>query len=86
MVHILSCLLEKEIKLGQITQNMFDALISLAYNIGIGNLSKSSVIRHLKAGNKQQAGDAFLMWNKARGKVLAGLDRRRKVERKIFLE
>lgn len=82
---VVNRLLEKEIKSGQITQNMFDALISLAYNIGIGNLSKSSVIRHLKAGNKQQAGDAFLMWNKAKGRVLNGLVRRRKREREVFL-
>lgn len=69
-----------------ITQNMFDACVSLAYNIGVSAFAKSSVVRYLNAGNKQKAGDAFLLWNKAKGKVLAGLDRRRRAERKIFLE
>ncbi|MDO4896309.1 MAG: lysozyme [Moraxella sp.] len=82
---VVNRLLETQIKAGQITQNMFDALISLAYNIGVGGLSKSSVIRHLKNGDKQKAGDAFLLWNKAGGKVLNGLTRRRKEERAVFL-
>ena len=68
-----------------VTQGMFDALVSLAYNIGVGGLSKSSVIRHLKAGNKEAAADAFLLWNKAGDRVLAGLTRRRQAERRVFL-
>ena len=69
----------------EVTQGMFDALVSLAYNIGVGGLSKSSVIRHLKAGNKEAAADAFLLWNKAGDRVLAGLTRRRQAERRVFL-
>lgn len=68
-----------------ITQNMFDACVSLAYNIGVSAFAKSSVVRQLNAGNKQKAGDAFLMWDKAGGKTLLGLTRRRNAERKLFL-
>ena len=68
-----------------ITQNMFDACVSLAYNIGVSAFAKSSVVRYLNAGNKQKAGDAFLLWNKAGGRVLDGLARRRKREREVFL-
>jgi lysozyme len=78
-------LLADEIKAGKVNQNMFDALVSLSYNIGTGALSRSSVIRHLKQGNKQKAADAFLLWNKAGGRTLNGLVRRREAERKLFL-
>ena len=78
-------LLKKEIEQGKITQNMFDALISLAYNIGTGALARSSVIRHLKAGDKESAAKAFLMWDKAKGKTLKGLTIRRQKESDLFL-
>lgn len=78
-----------EIADGFITQPMFDALVSLAYNIGIRGLAGSSVARHIKARNKQKAADAFLAWNKGRvnGKLteLRGLTRRRQAERELFL-
>lgn len=76
-------LLETQIKNGEISQNMFDALISLAYNIGIGGLSTSSVIRHLKNGDKRKAGQAFLLWKNAGGKPIL-LSRRQK-EMAVFL-
>lgn len=76
-------LLESQIKAGKITQNMFDALISLVYNIGVGALAKSSVIKHLQNGNKQQAGEAFLLWKNAGGKPI--LLKRRQKEREVFL-
>lgn len=79
-----------EIADGFITQSMFDALVSLAYNIGTRGLAGSGVARHIKARHKQKAGDAFLAWNKGRvnGKLteLRGLTRRRQAERKLFLE
>ena len=78
-------LLKKEIEQGKITQNMFDALISLAYNIGTGALARSSVIRHLKAGDMKSAAKAFLMWDKAKGKTLKGLTIRRQKESDLFL-
>jgi lysozyme len=63
----------------------FGSLVSLAFNIGSGAFARSSVLRHLKAGNKAKAADAFLAWNKAGGKVLSGLTRRRQAERALFL-
>ena len=78
-------LLKKEIEQGKISQNMFDALVSLAYNIGTGAIAKSSVMKHLKNGNKLAAADAFLLWNKAKGKTLKGLTIRRQKERELFL-
>lgn len=82
---IINSLLKSEIDRGFVSQNMFDAVISLTYNIGASGFKRSSVLRHLKNGDKLQAADAFLLWNKAGGKVLKGLVRRREKERKLFL-
>lgn len=82
---VINELLEKEIASGFINQNMFDAIISLTYNIGVNGFKRSSVLRLLKQGDKQNAADAFLLWNKADGKVLKGLVNRRKKERELFL-
>ena len=82
---VINELLEKEIASGFITQNMYDAIISLTYNIGVNGFRKSSVLRLLKQGDKHNAGNAFLLWNKAGGKVLKGLVNRRKKERELFL-
>ena len=68
-----------------VTDNEFGAMLSLAYNIGPGAFLKSSVLRRFNAGDKAGAADAFLMWNKAGGKVLKGLTRRREAERALFL-
>jgi len=67
------------------TQNQFDAMVSLAFNIGTAGFERSSVLKRLLEGNLRGAADAFLMWNKAGGQVLAGLTRRREAERKLFL-
>jgi len=69
-----------------VTDNQFGALVSLAYNIGPTALAKSTVMKRLNAGDYQGAADAFAMWNKAGGKVLAGLTRRRAAERALFLK
>lgn len=68
-----------------INDNEFGAFVSLAYNIGSGAFKKSSALRHFNAGDKAKSADAILMWNKAGGKVLAGLTRRRAAERALFL-
>lgn len=68
-----------------INENEFGAFVSLAYNIGSGAFKKSSALRHFNAGDKAKAADAILMWNKAGGKVLSGLVRRRAAERALFL-
>jgi lysozyme len=73
------------IKGAAVTQNQFDAMVSLAYNIGVGAFSGSSVARKHKAGDYQGAADAFRLWNKAGGRVWPGLSRRREEERSLYL-
>jgi len=66
------------------TQNQFDALVSLCYNIGIPALQKSTVLRRHRAGDYKGAADAFAMWNKNDGKVMRGLTRRRLAEADLY--
>lgn len=66
------------------THAQFDAMVSLAYNIGVGAFAKSSVLRHFNAGRMADAQRAFALWNKADGKVLPGLTRRRASEALVF--
>lgn len=69
-----------------ITQPQFDALVSLAYNIGAGAFAKSTLVRLLNAGDYRGAAEQFLAWNKVRGEVVTGLALRRAKERAMFLE
>lgn len=69
-----------------INQNQFDALVSFAYNCGNGALKTSTLLKKLNAGDVHGAANEFLRWNKANGKVLNGLTRRREAERKLFLK
>ncbi len=79
-----------------INQNQFDALVSFAFNVGEGERNPktgkyngfrgSSVLRHLNNGDYEKAANAFLAWNKSKGKVLPGLTRRRNEERELFLQ
>lgn len=66
-----------------VTQNQFDALVSLSYNMGIGKAK--TLISRLNKGDTQGAADAFLMYNKAGGRAISGLTRRRRAERALFL-
>lgn len=74
-----------------VTQNQYDALASLIYNIGAGAFHKSTVRKRLNASDYAGAADAFLMWNKQRNRrtgrlePLRGLTRRRQEERQLFL-
>jgi lysozyme len=68
-----------------INDNEFGAFMSLAYNIGPGAFARSSALRKFNAGDKAGAANAILLWNKAGGKVMRGLQRRREAERKLFL-
>ena len=68
----------------QATPNQFGAMVSLAYNIGPGNFSTSSVLRNFNAGDMGNAAASFAKWNRAGGKVLAGLTRRRAAEAALF--
>lgn len=72
-------------KLAGLTDNEYGACVSLCYNIGPGAFQKSSIVKLINEGNKQGAADAFLLWNKAGGKTLKGLVRRRQAERALFL-
>ena len=72
------------VKVG-LTQGQFDALVSFTYNRGARSLSTSTLLRKLNAGDYAGAADEFLRWNKAGGKVLNGLTRRREAERALFL-
>lgn len=69
--------------------NQLGALVSLAYNIGIGAFARSSVLKAHNAGDEQAAARAFGLWNKARVNgvltVLAGLTRRRAAEAALYL-
>jgi GH24 family phage-related lysozyme (muramidase) len=68
------------------TQNQFDAMVSLAYNIGTGAFGGSSVLKHHKAGNHAAAAAAFSLWVKQKGVVLKGLVRRRHAEAALYLQ
>ena len=72
------------VKVG-LSQGQFDALVSFTYNLGARSLSTSTLLRKLNAGDYAGAADEFLRWNKAGGKVLNGLTRRREAERDLFL-
>ncbi|EPU9086317.1 lysozyme [Enterobacter hormaechei] len=69
----------------RLAQWQFDALVSFTYNLGARSLSTSTLLRKLNAGDYAGAADEFLRWNKAGGKVLNGLTRRREAERALFL-
>ena len=62
-----------------LNQNQFDALVSFAFNCGVGNLRK--LVRNRDLG---QIADAIVLYNKGGGKVLKGLKKRREEERKLF--
>jgi lysozyme len=69
-----------------LTQNQFDALVSLVYNIGAGNFYDSTIrkVINLKISDINEYRKAWMMWVKSRGKVLKGLVRRREAEFKLF--
>jgi GH24 family phage-related lysozyme (muramidase) len=66
------------------TQHQFDAMVSFAYNVGIGNLKTSTLLRKHIAGDHTGAAAEFAKWNKAAGKVLKGLTNRRKAEAALY--
>ena len=66
------------------TQNRFDALVSFAFNVGLGNLLSSTLLRKHVAGDYAGAADQFSRWNKAAGKVMTGLTRRRAAEAALY--
>lgn len=69
----------------QVNENQFSALVCLSYNIGLSNLKSSTLLKKLNVGDVSGAADQFLVWDKAGGKPVAGLLRRRQAERALFL-
>ena len=68
-----------------LSQNQFDALVSFCYNCGGEALRTSTLLRLLNESKYSEAGEQFLRWNKAGGKVLVGLTRRREEEKEMIL-
>lgn len=68
-----------------VTQGQFDALVSFAYNLGLSALKNSTLLRLVNARDYTGAAAQFVRWNRAGGKVLPGLTRRREAERKLFV-
>ena len=67
-----------------LTQGQFDALVDFTFNLGGHNLEVSTLLRRLNEKNYAAAAMEFLRWNRAGGKVLAGLTRRRLAEQELF--
>lgn len=65
-------------------QNQYDALVSFAFNVGIGALERSTLLKRVNARLFDLAFGEFAKWNRAGGKVLAGLTRRRAAEAALF--
>ena len=70
----------------EVTENQCIALLSFAFNVGATNFQRSSVRKNLNRGAPLQAAESVLLWNRAGGKVLPGLTRRRNAERRLFLK
>lgn len=66
------------------TDNQFAAMVSLAFNVGEAAFLRSTVLREHRAGNHRAAADAFAMWNKAGGRELPGLTKRRAKEAALY--
>ena len=67
-----------------LTQNQLDALVSWTYNLGPSNLNKSTLLKVLNNSDYDGVPEQIMRWNKAGGKVLDGLVRRRKAEAEMF--
>lgn len=68
-----------------VNDNEFGALASFAFNLGVGNLRSSTLLKLLNSGDRAGAADQFLRWIRANGQVLPGLVKRRAAERALFL-
>lgn len=66
-------------------QGHLDALTSFSFNVGLGNLQKSTIRMKYNRGDYEGAAEGFLDWTKAGGKILKGLVSRRNDERALFL-
>lgn len=69
-----------------LSQSRLDALVSFSFNVGLGNLQRSSIRMRHNRGDFAGAADEFMKWTKAAGKVLPGLVKRRTDERNLYLK
>jgi lysozyme len=67
-----------------LTQGRFDALVSFSFNVGLGNLQRSTIRMKHNRGDFEGAAESFMAWTKAGGKELPGLVKRRKHERALY--
>ncbi|WP_134706978.1 lysozyme [Rahnella sp. CJA17(1/100)] len=70
----------------ELTQNQFDALVSFTYNLGVGSLESSHLLKYLNEGQFQQAAGEFLNWDKVGDLPDHGLLVRREAERDLFMD
>ncbi len=68
-----------------LTQNQVDAIASFVYNVGVTNFKNSTLCRLINENKLEAAAQQFIRWNKAGGKVLEGLTRRRNAEAALFM-
>lgn len=69
----------------ELNENQFSALVSFAYNVGLGNLQRSTLLKKVNANpNDKSIMVEFIRWNKAGGKIMPGLTRRRKAEAQLY--
>ena len=68
-----------------LSQGEYDCLVAFSFNLGLGTLQKSTLRQKLNRGDKEGALESLLKYNKAGGKVLKGLDLRRKAEAALFM-
>jgi lysozyme len=66
-------------------QGVFDALVSFAFNVGLGNLQRSTLRMKTNRGEFEEAAEEFMKWTKAGGRVLPGLVKRRQDEQRLYL-
>ena len=77
----------KELIKSDINENQFSALVSFSFNVGIGNLKSSTLLKKVNANpNDPTIMQEFKKWNRASGKVLAGLTRRREAEANLYFK
>ena len=67
------------------SQGRFDALVSISFNFGLGNLQRSSIRMRANRGDHEGAAEAFMLWTKAGGRELPGLVKRRLDEKQLYL-
>ena len=71
----------------RVTNNQFSALVSFAYNVGVGNLKRSTLLKLVNSNpNDPAIRNQFMRWNRAGGKVLLGLTRRRESEANLYFK